>query len=728
MIKRRHFLQATLATAGAVITGCGDGDTSGSGTTTTTGTPRTLEDGAKYFPQSVASGDPRPDGMILWTRVEDEGTAANDVALELELSPNVEFSEYIALDGEQSKKITALASFDHCAKVRLASLSPATVYYYRFIYEKGGKFYTSKVGRTKTAPAADADVEVKFAYVSCQDYIGRYYNSYSLLLTKDLDFIVHLGDYVYETEGDPTFQNTTGRKVTFTDAMGAIELKAADGTVYHAAKSLSNYRDLYKTYRSDAVLQKAHETFAMIATWDDHEFSDDCHGATASYFDGKQDETDVDRRRAANQAWFEYMPVDYLDNPDFAYDPMAEVPNDIKIWRDYTFGKNVHLVMTDLRTHRADHIIPEEAFPGTVVIDEATLVADYGEIPAGARPYVDIDDAMWATYKTFVTAAVTQGGGDATKVTGNFSVLYINALIAAVGAGAPPAIDDAAQATLPKGIAYIDAGKGSFNSSIGSRYFCPKPAFDVLAKNAYKTKASQDVMGTEQEKWFLSTITGSTSTWKVWGNEYPLMPITIDLTTQNIPEQFKQVFYMDLDSWDGFRDKRSELFEKLTAVPNVVAITGDIHAFYAATPWVNDNPDKKIVEFVGGAVTSGTYRTLLKSQVEADPVLKSIPGAGALAGAIDTLLKGGPNPHLGFADSGSNGFVTVKASSTEFVVTYYRIPEKEVTNDLSGDATDKLAAKFKVSTFKAVAGEHELYMLQDDGKYMKWNPTTQAYE
>ncbi len=729
MIKRRHFLQATLATAGAAIAGCGDSDTSGSGTTTTTTeTPRTIEDGTKYFPQSVASGDPRPDGMILWTRVEDADAAASDAQLELELSPNAEFSEFIALDGEQSKKVTALASFDHCVKVRLASLSPATVYYYRFVYTKSGKYYGSKVGRTKTAPAADADVNVKFAYVSCQDYIGRYYNSYALLLKQDLDFFVHLGDYVYETEGDPTFQNTTGRKVVFTDLKGAIVLTAGDGTVYHAAKSLSNYRDLYKTYRSDPVLQQVHENFAMIATWDDHEFSDDCHGATASYFDGKEDETDPTRRRSANQAWFEYMPVDYLGNADFAYDPTVDVPDDIKIWRDYSFGKHLHIVMTDLRSHRADHLIPEEAFPGTVVIDEATLVADYGEIPAAARPYLDIDDAMWDPYKTFVTAVVTQGGGDATKVAGNISVLFINALIAKVGAGAPPVIDDAAQATLPKGIAYIDAGKSSFNSSIGSRYFCPKPAFDLLAKNAYKTKANQDVMGPEQEKWFLSTITGSTKTWKVWGNEYPFLPLTIDLSTQNIPDQFKQVFYMDLDAWDGFRDKRSELLDKLLAVPNVVAITGDIHAFYAATPWVNDNPDKKIVELVGGSVSSGTYRSLLTAQVAADPVLSSIPGASLLAGAIDTLLKGGSNPHLGFADSSDNGFVAVEISATEMVATYYRIPEKEVTNDLSALADDKLLAKFKVSTFKTVAGEHELYMMQDDGKYMKWNPTTKMYE
>ncbi len=732
MMQRRFFLQVTVATAGAAIAGCGDGDTGTSGTTTSTGTPRTLEDGAKFFPQSVASGDPRPDGVILWARVEDADAAANDVELEIELSPSADFSEYISLDGEQSKKVMALAQFDHCAKVRLAKLSPATVYYYRFIYTKGGKYYSSKVGRTKTAPAEDADVKVRFAYASCQDYIGRYYNPYAKLLEMpDVDFLVHLGDYVYETEGDPGFQATEGRKVVFSDVAGAIELKATvEGKeiVYHAAKSLSNYRDLYKTYRSDPVLQKVHETMPIIATWDDHEFSDDCHGPTASYFDGKQDETDKDRRRAADQAWFEYMPTDYLNNPDFAYDATAETPGDIKIWRDYGYGKHLHLVMTDLRSYRADHLIPEEAFPGTVVIDQATLMADYGEIPPGTRPYVPIDDAAWATYKTFLTAAVTAGGGDATKVTGNISVLFINSVIAAAGAGAPPVIDEAMQMTLEVGLSYIDCGKGSFYSSIGSRYFCPKPSFDLLAKHLYKTKSSQEVMGSEQEKWFLSTITGSTRTWKVWGNEYPFMPITIDLTKQAIPDQFKQVFYMDLDSWDGFRDKRDDLLTKLLGVPNVVIITGDIHAFYAATPSLSTDPNQKIVEFIGGAISSGTYKALLTAQVAADPVLSKIPGAPLLAANIDTLLKGGSNPHLGSADSSSNGIVVVDISSTEMVATYLRINEKYVTEDHGADAPDKLDPLFKMWTFKTVAGEHELYLLGDDGKYKKWNPETRMYE
>lgn len=724
MMKRRSFLRATLATAGAVMAGCNNDSETTSGTTTP---PRDLEDGAQYFPQSVASGDPKPDSVILWTRVEDAG-AQGDLTVELEISPDAGFSELISLDGKTSMMVTAEAAHDHCVKVRLAGISPGTVYYYRFIYATGGKYYVSKVGRAKTAPAADADVPVRFAFLSCQDYVGRFYNVLVRLAREELDFVVHLGDYVYETTGDPTFQATTGRGVTFEDEAGAIELTTKEGEKYHAARTLSNYRDLYKTYRSDPALQKIHESYPMIATWDDHEFSDDCHGAVASYFDGKQDETDVDRRKAANQAWFEYMPVDYLAGPEFNYDPAGEFPGDLKIWRDFAFGKHLHLVMTDLRTYRADHLIPEDAYPGTVVLDEAALTAMVpGELPAVAKPYVDIDAPEWAEYKAVLQAAVMSEAGDPAKVTGNISVLYINNVVTA--AGSPPPIDETMQMTLPKGVAYVDAGKLSLYSSIGSRYFTVQPAVDLLAAASYAaSKKSQDVMGSEQESWFLSTVTKSTKTWKVWGNEYMVSPLKIDLTTQPIPDAFKQVFYMNMDAWDGFREKRRDLVDQLADVGNVVVITGDIHASYVGTPASSADPAKRIVEFVGAAVSSGTYKALLQSQVAADPVLSAIPGASLLAASIDVLLQGGPNPHLAFADSSRNGCVVVDVSEKEFVTTYMRFPPEQIEKDHYADDDAKLDGYFKVDVFKTMAGAGDVYHQQEDGSFLKWNPDTQMFE
>ncbi|WP_437690336.1 alkaline phosphatase D family protein [Sorangium sp. So ce176] len=721
MLKRRDFLRATLVTAGALaVPACGDDPE----IIDPVVDDRDLTDGAALFPQSIASGDPRPDSVILWARVQD---GEEDRDLEVEVATDAEFTKRVALDAGQSK-VKALAKHDHCVKVKVRGLAAGTVYYYRFIYVKGDTNYVSRVGRTRTAPAEEADVNVRFAYVSCQDYIGRHFNTYLALAEEELDFFVHLGDYIYETTGDPSFQNTTGRGIDLTDVDGAIPL--ADGA-FHAAKSLSNYRELYRTYRSDANLQKVHESFPMIATWDDHEFSNDAYGATATYSDGRTDETDVDRRKAANQAWFEYQPVDYGEA--FEYDPGAEFPGDIRIYRDFVFGRHVHLVMTDLRSYRPDHLIPEGAFPGKVALDQARLQEELGDVPEVAQPYVDIEGYSDGIYASALAGAAQAAGYDAAEVTGNISVAFINQVVAGVNEGLPedmqiPLIGAEEQALLDRGIAYVDLGKASMHSSIGSRYFTVKDTVDIYGAIRYKETqgASEDVMGAEQESWFLETMDGSKATWKIWGNEYCLLPLAIDLSANNVPEQFKRRFYMNLDTWDGFRNKRNELLERLVGVGNVVAITGDIHAFYAGTAGLDGDPAKKIVEFVGGAVSSASFREMLVSQVAGDPVLSAIPGAALLAAGIDNLLTSRTtkvNPHLAHANSYAHGYVVVEASGDELVVDMRSIDATAVKTDYTAKRGD---LEVQSERFRTLAGESDIYR-DDDGTWKRWDASTQKW-
>jgi alkaline phosphatase D len=724
MLRRRDFLRATVFTAGALLVpGCGDETTP-----TPTPTPeRKLEDGTANFPQSVASGDPRSDSVILWARVDDPDQATADLDLEIEIATDEAFTSKISLGAGQAK-VKALSKYDHCAKVKITGLTAATTYHYRFIYTKGEKNLVSHVGRTRTAAAADSDVPVKFAFVSCQDFIGRYYNTHIALAQEELDFFVHLGDYIYETTGDPSFQTSKpDRAITFTDEAGALAL--SDGkTTYYAAKSLDNYRQLYRSIRGDKNLQKVHERFAMIATWDDHEFSNDCYGDTATYFNDEKDEKDPARRKAANQAWFEYQPVDYLGAPDFAYDPAAAVPEDIKIWRDFSFGKHVHLVMTDLRAHRVDGLVPEDALPGAVAVEQAALMAELGSLPALATPYVDVATYQAGIFKTALVAVAAVAGYDPAKITGKISVAFINGVGAKVNPSLPPAEQiptiDATLPTLEKGYSFADLGKNSYYSSIGTRYLAVKDTFETFATIAYKaSKASQEVMGPAQEAWFLSTIQGSKATWKVWGNEYPLSQIAIDLSPFPLPDAFKRSFMMDLDSWDGFRDKRSELVGKLADVGGVVAVTGDIHAFFAGTPATSDGK-KKIVEFVGGAVSSGTYVDLLLGTVQTDPVLSTVAGADILAKEIDTLLTAKDtktNPYLGYTNCTSHGYVVVEAGPKEFVATMHLIPGNQAGNDFTGQEAS-LAKFIKQLSFKTLAGESELYQ-QIDGAWKKWDPT-----
>lgn len=717
---RRSFLRATLVTASLAATKLGLGCKAGDDEDT-----RPLQDGAAYFPQSVVSGDPRADSVIVWTRLEDPDLSEDDAEVSLELASDAEFTTLIDLDdGATHILVPARAMYDRCVKAKVRRLEPATTYYYRFIHSREDGRYVSPVGRTRTAPAADADAKLRFAVLSCQDFNGRYYNGYARLLAEELDFFIHLGDYIYETTGDPSFQETSGRVTSFTDKAGALVFNEGTDKQYYAAASLSNYRELYRIYRSDPSLRRMHETVPMICVWDDHEFTDDAHQDYATYFDGRKDERSTERRRFANQAWFEYMPVDFQEE-DFEYDPTAPFPGDIQIYRDFVFGKHMHLVMTDLRSYRTDHLIAEDAFPGAVVLTQAELMAELGELPADASEYVDIDSHAGGAYKTALVAAAKELDFNPDKITGNMDVAYINSTLEKVGDPVAPIVD---LAGLERGLAYRHLGKLSPHASIGARYLVIKEAFDLWARINYKKSGgkSQDAMGPEQQAWFLGKMKAATETWKIWGNEFCLVPLVIDLSALPI-DPFNKVFYMNVDQWDGMRDRRSEILAELAKLDNVVALTGDIHAFYAGIPGTNDDPKQHITELVGSSLSSGTFRTQLVLQVAADPILSVTPGASDLASAIDDLfLDTGTNRHLAHADSGRNGFMIVELDGKEIISTFHAMAEMDVFEDLAELPAADLAAKFTAVRFKVEAGKRDLYK-EIDGAWKRWDYDTNRY-
>ncbi len=556
-MRRRTFLEATVVSAGALAigtgtaTGCSSDNESESEGAPEKATP-------PEFPQSIASGDPKPDSVVLWTRVEDDGRASEDLTLTLEVAKDEAFAEIVSLDGELTLTLTAEADFGHCVKARIAKLESATHYFYRFHYTTAdGKDVSSLTGRTKTAPAADADVTVRFAVASCQDYIGRYYHPYRHMARQDLDFFVHLGDYIYETSGDPDFQGgNAARNVTFQDEAGAISF---DDGKFHAAKTLGNYRDLYQTYRSDRDLQRVHERFPMIAIWDDHEFTDDAYGENGTYSDGEEDEYDAQRRRDADQAWFEYMPVDFAAGPDYRFDPSLSFPDNIKIYRDFEFGKHMHLVMTDLRRYRPDHIIAEDAFPGAIAATQEQIETHLGAMPAIAAPYIELDE--------YYAKVLKDNAGkleiDPSRVEGKVSASYINDAIATLKEAGGPDYDlvNVDDPDLEKGIAYHQLMKTSQYGMVGSRALMVKAGFDAIAKIRYAETngASENILGETQEAWFLDKLETSPKTWKVWGNAFVFMPRVVNLTEMGLPEAFSQIFYLSGEDWDGAPNRREEL-------------------------------------------------------------------------------------------------------------------------------------------------------------------------
>ncbi|MDX5299517.1 MAG: alkaline phosphatase D family protein, partial [Gammaproteobacteria bacterium] len=480
-LTRRRFLKTVAVSASAVtltqLTGCFSDDNDDHGPS-----DALVERRKALFPQSVMSGDPRPTSIILWTRV---GGFGQDVAVTLQVSRNRDFNQIIV-----DQALTAQAAHDHCLKVRVTALEPDRHYYYRFICDG----VASNMARTRTAADPTADRKVKFAFASCQDYNGRYYNVYLRLLEADmddLDFVVHLGDYIYETDRDPDFQTgSADRQVVFEDREGAIALRSSQGATFYAARSLSNYRQLYRTYRGDSVLQQVHEKFPLVAIWDDHEFSDDSWQNNGTYTDGAQGEGDLERKRNAEQVYFEFMPIDQ-DNVGEALvsaagaigiDParlsqgsvdestgVGSLSEGVSIYRALRFGQHVELFLTDFRTHRADHLIPEDAFPGQVVVPQATLqavtppgspVTAFTALQAGGAFAADGGDLF-----TYLDMATPQAGLEAlfaAVLTGNGSANpAANPFLGAAFQGYQTALTDAGlEAAAAQGRALMLAQQG----------------------------------------------------------------------------------------------------------------------------------------------------------------------------------------------------------------------------------------------------------------------------
>ncbi len=596
-LRRRDFLQAIVVSTAAVpFSGCSgddEGDTPSDG-------PYSTEpaDQARVFPQGVASGDPKPDSVILWTRaVPDAGSGS--VKVRYEVATDADFSSLIA-KGE----LVVDETTDFTVRIKPVGLQPYTQYYYRFKAQK----VQSVVGQTKTAPSADQDVNVRFAFASCQDFIGRYYHSWQAFLENEapVDFIVWLGDYIYETNGDPDFQlNSPDRKIEIADG---IELVPGDPPV-KAASTLADYRSLYKQYRSDAQLQRAHQLFPFICIWDDHEFANDCWQDHATDFNEKKGpEKSTARREAANQAWFEFQPADveWKDGVSF--------PDDLVIYRTLRYGKHVELVLTDQRSYRSDHAIPEAAFGS--------------DTPAGAP------------------------------------------------AGTPT---------------YSEAGKLSANSSIGSRNFVRRPAFDQIEAFVKPT-----MLGQTQKQWLVDTMKNSTATWKIWGNETQLVQMSIDLTPFNLPVVFQGEYFFTVDQWDGFRTERAEILAALSGVENLVAITGDIHAFYAGELHVDfDNPGAKPVgvEYITAGISSSPAQEITATAVKGlDP--NDAYGLSGLVPDFDKILTG-TSPHYKYAKSFAHGIAIMDVNgSADIQVTFLEVADVK-TKDWDGTFT---TTKFKTAS------------------------------
>ena len=250
----------------------------------TVGTPALARGFGTGFTHGVASGEPGPDKVMLWTRfVSDQ-----DVWLEFQVSVTPKFDEVVA--GGSAK---ASAETDWCAKAWADGLREDRWYYYRFVAPDGSM---SDVGRTRTLPEG-AVPRFRMAVFSCSNYGFGYFNAYAHAAeANDVDIALHLGDYIYEYNAGtyPSEREAVAERVLFPSE----EIVA-----------LADYRLRYATYRSDPDLRRIHQLLPMISVWDDHESAND------SWKDGAQNhqsetEGSWDVRKAmAKRAYREWMPV-----------------------------------------------------------------------------------------------------------------------------------------------------------------------------------------------------------------------------------------------------------------------------------------------------------------------------------------------------------------------------------------------------------------------------------
>jgi alkaline phosphatase D len=264
------------------------------------------------FYHGVASGDPMPDRVMIWTRITTQ--TLGPISINWAMATDTGITNIVV-----SGSATTIDTIDHTLKVDVTGLQPATWYYYRFEYQ--GRY--SVVGRTYTAPQGGVD-SLRFGVVSCSNYEAGYFNAYGALARRnDLHAILHLGDYIYEGGGDGSGDR--------------------DHDPDHEIIDLEDYRIRHSQHKLDDDLRCLHQMYPFITVWDDHESANDSYKDGAANHDSGTEGPWADRKTASIRAYKEWMP---LRDPDIA--------NRTRIWRTLHYGNLMDLFMLDTRLYARD--------------------------------------------------------------------------------------------------------------------------------------------------------------------------------------------------------------------------------------------------------------------------------------------------------------------------------------------------------------------------------------
>jgi alkaline phosphatase D len=623
-MNRRRFLELAAAIGASVAWGQGRAVPS----------RRAWTERRDLFAEGVASGDPEPDSVILWTRY----SAGN--------GPRVRLAVEVAEDNAFERVIASTVTFasraaDYTTRVLVGGLQPGQLYWYRFTdAERRG----SRIGRTQTAPRPDDGRPVQFAFVSCQNVCEGAQNAFRRMIYDDeraaperrLAFVLHLGDFIYEVVDYPE-DRPGGRRY---DRRIRDVVRFPDGEriskTSHVAATLEDYRTLYRAYLSDPDIQAARARWPFVPMWDNHEFSWMGWQSFQRFGESRPAQT---RKIIANQAWFEYQPSRVRQSRSSSLDRFVAprvsnaavtrfdddglgvernnltAINSLKAYRSLRWGRHLDLLITDQHSYRSEEPTGRQEFAALTTTHFPELVPQEAlEILDGGRAFNE---------------------------------------------GRAPEIIEFADERVP---------------------------------NYMKRAPPQTLLGREQRAWFLEKLRRSPATWKVWGCSVGTLDWRAD--PQNLPAE--RMPRWPGQGYAGFGGgdfstaytERAQIYAVVrdAGITGFVTVTGDRHSFWAGLASRSLPPED--FEPVGVAFTTGSISApglveALEHNFPKDHSLRDLflvaDRAGKWEPTVNMLLRHGVrscleygrtrdaasarklsnpdlSPHMRFVDMGGHGY------------------------------------------------------------------------
>jgi alkaline phosphatase D len=651
-----------------------------------------------YFPEGVASGDPDSNSVLLWTRYPQDGKKF-EAELIVEVSQDETFRRVVA-----TAKTPVVANADWTCRVLVGGLNPASVYWYRFTDHDGNG---SRIGRTMTAPDWNDTRPVSFAFVSCQNANQGAQNAYRRMIFEDerapeaerLNFILHLGDFIYEIVWYPE-----DRPQGMYDRRLRDIVRYPDGEKindFHIPTTVAGYRAIYRAYLHDPDLQDARARWPFVNMWDNHEFSW-LGWQSMQIFRGKTAPAQT-RKVAANQAFFEYQParlarpnqnsLEQFNGPNVVDMPVTQFDDNglgqeannlaaigsLRGYRALRFGRHVELIVTDQRSYRSE---------------EPTGMPEAKALTSDEFPDMMPQEAMEIL--------------DAGRV---------------YNSGKPPEV-----------IRSVDG--------------------DLFVGNFCQHRPAQTVLGAKQKAWFLKQLKSSKATWKIWGNTTATLDMRADV--QNLPNGFAKPWPWHgyaafvMGDWSTAFIERGEIYDFVREhkITGFATVAGDRHSFWAGVAAKSLPPQTFSpvgLAFVTGSISAPGIVEAMEHVLPKDHPLRAlylvVDADGKQQPTLNMLLRHGVrscleyaksrdimkaralsnpdlSPHVSFVDMGGHGYSVVRASSDAIETTFVCIPRPLERSEREDGGPLNYRARFRAPMWgKDESPKLEVRILEGDPRF-----------